>query len=256
MSRRRKKNPLLGRIILISVLVHVISLPILARFGVFDKVKREFANATVVLVPEAKEEKDKPEAKVKKKANKETARKGAATRKAGDHKANPNAPKVVTAAPEPGVSGDSETAVDSGNGAAGVLPSTPPPPAEKKSAAPPAESRSPQPEPEPTPKPAPKPEIPKPKHVPVYVEAEQDYAPTPTIPDDLRQDALDKTYVAEFVVGPDGVPKEVKPVQTTGIAELDAIALKSARQWRFKPATLDGQGVESRVRLRIEFSVE
>jgi TonB family protein len=37
---------------------------------------------------------------------------------------------------------------------------------------------------------------------------------------------------------------------------LDAIALKTAKQWRFKPATSDGLGVESKVKLTIEFRVE
>ena len=58
-----------------------------------------------------------------------------------------------------------------------------------------------------------------------------------------------------FVVGPDGMPIRVTVSQSTGNNELDRIALDAAKQWRFKPATRDGQPVESRVRLHIEFQV-
>ena len=63
MSRRRKGNKLLGRILLISVAAHVVIVPVLARFGVFEKLQRDFAAANVTVVPTPPEEKDKATAK-------------------------------------------------------------------------------------------------------------------------------------------------------------------------------------------------
>lgn len=252
MSRRRKKNPLLGRILLISVVAHVIALPILAQFGVFDKVKRGLQDATVMLIPTEKQDEQESQPNQQKKA----APKKSVSRAGAPHAANPNAPKVVTAGDAGGDSGDSGgPAVESGSGKAGVAP-VPVPEAAPQPKPQPVAQPQPKPIPEkPVEQPQPKP-IEQPKHTPVIVEAQQTFAPPPTIPDDLRQDALDKTFVAEFLVGPDGVPSEVKVAQSTGIKELDDVALGTARQWRFKPATVDGRGVESRVRLKIEFSVE
>lgn len=96
-------------------------------------------------------------------------------------------------------------------------------------------------------------------HVPVFTEAEPavpaDQQPKPEIPDDLRQDAIDKTFVAEVTVGTDGLPTEIKTAQSTGNDELDRLALDTARRWKFKPGTRDGEPVESTVRLHIEFQV-
>lgn len=260
MSRRRKKNPLLGRIFAISFAAHVVALPILAHFGVFEKVQKQFQAAQVVLVPSksTNDEKDKPKQEKKKVEKPTTEKKGpVSTRKGPPRAPNPSAPKVVTAAGD-GPGGSEGGAVESGSGKAGEVPKGPP---EVKS------SGSTQPEPKPEPRAEPKPEAPQPKpepkpepkappHVPVYSDPVATNSPSPAIPDDLRQDALDKTFIAEFVVGADGAPESVKVAQSTGLKELDQIALDAARQWRFRPATSDGKPVESRVRLRIEFSVE
>ena len=61
--------------------------------------------------------------------------------------------------------------------------------------------------------------------------------------------------VAEFTVGKDGAPAQVQIVRSSGNPELDRLALDTARKWRFKPATRDGQPIESVVRLHIQFQV-
>ena len=68
-------------------------------------------------------------------------------------------------------------------------------------------------------------------------------------------DNFDKTCVVDFLVGTNGKPISVKIAKSTEVDELDKLALRAANQWRFKPATRDGEPIESRVRLHIEFQV-
>ncbi len=267
MSRRRRKNPLLARIITGTIIAHIIVLPIAAHFGAFDKIKKQFSDSRVTLVPAPKQVKDKDQAKEHKSKPKpaKTAGKSAA-RRGGPVKADPNRQKVVADnSSNPGATTDGPgivqgTKTDAGaipppsagagtpknNAGGGGAPETTPP--VKPPVAPPLTPPAPVP-----PKPE---ETPKPKHIPVYAEPAQDYSPQPTIPDDLRNEPLEKNFVALFTVGADGKPIDVKMTQSTGSLELDEIALKTAKQWRFKPATLDGSGVTSKVKLTIEFKVE
>jgi protein TonB len=265
MSRRRNKNPLLMRIIVVTVGIHMIALPIAAHFGAFDKLKQRFGEARVVLVPLPKQEKEKQQAKEHKTKPKTAKSQGkAVVKRGGPAKANPNRQKVVAVnTPGDTGAGDGPTIEQGTNTNVGVVPPqktdsvtnkstggggndvTPPPtkPPATTSATPPI--------------PVPKAIVAeKPKHVPVYAEPEQDYWPQPSIPDDLRSETFEKNFVALFTLGPDGKPIDVKMTQSTGNAELDDIALKTAKKWRFKPATLDGTGVESKVKLTIEFRVE
>jgi protein TonB len=262
MSRRRKKNPLLMRIIVVSLAVHAIALPIAAHYGAFQKIQQEFGPAKVVLLPAPAEEKEKPkEAEKQKKehAKPTAAKKGPAQRRSTQAvKPNPYAPKIVTSgAGEAG--GDSATAV-SGNGRAGEIPVTPtatkppppPPPVTRTVTTTPA----PPPPVETLPKTSTTTVTPAPAKAPAFVEADTTDSPQPEIPDDLRSDPLDKTWVGLFVVGPDGRPTSVTMVQSTGIQELDDVALAAAKRWRFRAATLGGAPVESKVRLHIQFQVQ
>jgi|SRR5579884_518406 len=274
--RRHQKNPLLMRIIGISILVHIVALPVLAHFGTFKRIQQHFIETRMVVLPPPQPIKEKPEVKkVQRTAHKPapTAKKSASTtphQHQAAHRSNLNQPKVIASAGNAGgEENNSESTVDAnGTGKAGQLPTekadttpptvkqeTPPPPEKKEepkpTPAPPQIARNEAPKEE-SPKPAPMPEV---KKAPVFVEAEAIYAPQPTIPDDLRSDALDKTFVAEFTVSPDGTPTDIKVSQSTGNDELDRLALEAARKWKFKPATRDGQPIESRVRLHIEFQV-
>ena len=229
---------------------------------------------TCALPISAVAEKKPPEVKKNPQPRKppQTARKGRTTTphtRQAAAKSNLNQPKVVVAnGGTPGGAADGEPTVDAnGSGTAGQLPSertdttpvtikAPDPEPEKKPVIPQAK-----PEPPPRTEPKPAPEMVKPKPVPappkpaLLTEADPTYSPQPTLPDDLRSEALDKTFVAEFVVGVDGKPNTVKVAQSTGNDELDRLALETAKKWRFKPATRDGQPIESRVRLHIEFTV-
>jgi protein TonB len=81
------------------------------------------------------------------------------------------------------------------------------------------------------------------------------YAPTPTIPDDLREDALDTVAVAHFKVGYDGVV-DVDLVKPTSSPELNQILLDTLKQWKFFPAMRGGVAIASEFDVRIPITVQ
>jgi protein TonB len=263
MSRRRKKNPLLTRILVISIVVHVIAIPILAKLGTFEKIRRQFATNTVTVLPPPPEEKVKEVAK-KAETKKQVAKaKGPSqlNKAAQAHSNAPHPPVVASNAPA-GPGSDSGPTIDrEGTGAVGVPPKPGGPgtgtgigPGSGETQPKPETQPQPKPQPQPETKAEPKPEPPKP-HVPVFASAEPTYQPQPDIPDDLRAEALDKTCVVEISVAADGSAGGVKVSESTGVDELDQLAISAARKWKFRPATKDGEAVPSRVRLHVEFKV-
>ncbi len=81
------------------------------------------------------------------------------------------------------------------------------------------------------------------------------YAPTPTIPDDLREDALDAVAVAHFKVGYDG-QVDVELVKPTSNPGLNRLLLDTLKQWKFFPAMRSGVAIASEFDLRIPISVQ
>jgi periplasmic protein TonB len=81
------------------------------------------------------------------------------------------------------------------------------------------------------------------------------YAPTPTIPDDLREDALNAVAIAHFKVGYDG-QVEVTLAKPTSNPELNQILLDTLKQWKFFPAMRNGVAIPSEFDVRIPVSVE
>jgi protein TonB len=272
MRRRRQKGiPLLWKILGVSVLVHIIALPILARFGVLAKVERQFTDVQMVTLPPPETEKPKPAPKeAVKKAPRVAAVKRSNTgrpRSTSVRQNNLIQPKVVVAQGGPGGGEDNggPTVDPNGTGTAGELPtgvaSTPSPvptPAPESTPAEPAPTpiaSNPIPVPTPTAIPTPVPTPQPTPRLPTFTEPVPVETPKPALPDSLRSDTLDRTTVAEFVVGTDGTPVQVRVIQSAGISDLDQLALDAARQWRFKPATRDGVPIQSTVRLHIAFQV-
>jgi len=278
MRRRRQKNSLLGRILAISILVHIIALPILAHFGAFKKIQEHFVQTQMVVLPPPDVVKEKPVEKKETKARKTAVANKSKTSASHSqaHVSHSNVPQPHIAVAQGDKSGDGGPAVEEGNGKVGVVPedqnAKKPETAKADNTAPvekepvkPIVPEVKQPEKPVVTAPVKPVEVPKnpvvtapvvPK-TPVFTAAEplDDSQPKPSIPDALRSDAIDKTVVIEFTVGEDGAPMAVKAVQSTGNDELDRRALDAARKWRFKPATRDGQPVVGRVRLSIEFQV-
>jgi len=81
------------------------------------------------------------------------------------------------------------------------------------------------------------------------------YAPTPTIPDDLREDSFHAVAIAHFQVAPDGTVK-VTLTQPTQNPNLNQILLATLREWKFFPAMKDGIAIASEFDVRIPITVQ
>jgi protein TonB len=81
------------------------------------------------------------------------------------------------------------------------------------------------------------------------------YAPTPTIPDDLREGAFSTVAVARFRVSADG-EVDVSLVKPTPNPRLNQILLDTLKQWKFFPAMKEGIAIKSEFELRIPIAVQ
>ena len=81
------------------------------------------------------------------------------------------------------------------------------------------------------------------------------YAPTPTIPDDLREDVMQTEAVAHFTVSFDGA-SEVTLAKPTSNPRLNQVLLETLKQWKFFPAMKNGVALASSFDVRIPISVK
>jgi periplasmic protein TonB len=81
------------------------------------------------------------------------------------------------------------------------------------------------------------------------------YAPTPVIPDDLREDVMQAEAVARFKVSFDGI-SEVTLEKPTSSPRLNQVLLDTLKQWKFFPAVKNGVAIESSFEVRIPVSVQ
>jgi len=81
------------------------------------------------------------------------------------------------------------------------------------------------------------------------------YAPTPVIPDDLREDVMQTEAVAHFKVSFDGT-SEVTLEKPTSSPRLNQVLLDTLKQWKFSPAVKNGVAIESSFEVRIPISVQ
>jgi len=256
MRRRRQKNTLLPKMIGLAVLINAILLPILAQLGVFKSIGgQKLTQVEIIKLPPPLKRPAPP----KKTAKKAVAKPKAAGRKIAARPAvsrrTPSGPppvKVVAAGPSVGANGGNGSGdagiVGAGGGQIPPLPAPPPP------ASPPVSPPVPPPA-APSPPPVVQPVSPPlPPAAPVVTAAVPVSQPKPSIPDDLRDSDLNTAFDALFTVHPDGTAS-VKTVSSTGNQTLDSLALDAAKRWTFRPATRNGQPVQSFLRLRVEFNV-
>ena len=274
--RRRQRNPLLMRILVVSVVAHIIILPILAHFGAFKHVQQELIKVDLIKLPSRPKPPPPPpkkRAKPKAKAKPHSAAHAAhhiAHAHTQVHHSNFTQPKVI-AGSGAGAGGNGGATVDnSGTGAAGQLPT--------KIAQKPAASVQPAPAVKPVPQPViqktPPPHVPvkrKPvrvavapptlpaPHIAVVLAAKlalpATSEPQPSIPDDLRFEAMNSTCVVTVTVDASGKPTEAHILQSSGNSRLDRRATEAVLKWKFLPATSDGQPIVSQVRVHIQFEV-
>ena len=81
------------------------------------------------------------------------------------------------------------------------------------------------------------------------------YSPTPEIPDDLREDAIDVEAVARFTVSYDGTAT-VTLEKPTSNPRLNQVLLDTLKQWKFSPAIDNGVAIDSSLEVRIPISVQ
>jgi periplasmic protein TonB len=81
------------------------------------------------------------------------------------------------------------------------------------------------------------------------------YAPTPTIPDDLRDETFNAVAMAHFKVSYSG-DVQVSLTQPTSSPRLNEILLETLKQWRFFPAMKNGVAVDSEFDVRIPITVQ
>lgn len=252
MRRRRQKNPLLGKMIGVAVLINAILLPILASLGVFHTGRQHLQMVQLIALPKLAPKPPQPKAKTPKKPGHPHPHVGNHAAKPSGVKfsrPNPNAPKVVASAGT-GKGGDDNSVDNSGTGKAGVVPAPPP---TTPAPAPPAPVAPPPPTPAPAPvavPPAPTP----PPHEPVYEAAAVVKEINPVIPDDFDVTQTPPPLKALFTVNPDGTAT-VSKIESSGNPQLDGLVLDAVKRWTFKPATKDGVPVESYLRLKVEFDM-
>lgn len=80
------------------------------------------------------------------------------------------------------------------------------------------------------------------------------YAPSPVIPQYLRDRELNTSAVIDFYITAQGSGNP-RLVGSTGNEELDALALSTAKKWQFRPAEQNHKPIDSKIRLRILFQV-
>lgn len=82
-------------------------------------------------------------------------------------------------------------------------------------------------------------------------------SPPPPYPGQAMREGLRGVVELEILVGIDGRPVEVRVVRSSGHRVLDEAALRTVRtKWIFQPAMHNGQPVQARGRVPIEFTLQ
>jgi len=74
----------------------------------------------------------------------------------------------------------------------------------------------------------------------------------PEFSEEARRDKVQGTVVLSFVVGVDGIPRDITVKRSFGHG-LDEKAIEALRQWRFEPGRKDGQPVPTTVTIEVNF---
>ena len=78
------------------------------------------------------------------------------------------------------------------------------------------------------------------------------YSPEPSFSDEARQQKAQGIVLLMLVVGPDGRPYNIHVRQSLGMG-LDEKAIEAVKNWRFRPAKLNGQPVAAQIAVEVNF---
>jgi protein TonB len=78
------------------------------------------------------------------------------------------------------------------------------------------------------------------------------FSPEPAFSDEARKSKTQGVVVVMLVVGKDGLPYDLYVQQSLGMG-LDEKAIEAVRNWRFHPATLNGQPVATQIAVEVQF---
>jgi protein TonB len=106
-------------------------------------------------------------------------------------------------------------------------------------------------EPQPEPKPEPRPD-------PVRRDAQIDPRSElkPPYPSNEQRMGVEGSVTVRVLIGPDGKVKSAQKVRATNDAFFQATLRHALRNWRFRPATVDGRPIESSKVMTLHFSLE
>lgn len=78
------------------------------------------------------------------------------------------------------------------------------------------------------------------------------FAPEPEYSEEARKAKYQGTCVLAVVVGPDGIPRDIRVQNTLGMG-LDEKAIEAVKKWRFEPAKKDGRPVAVLISVQVNF---
>jgi TonB family protein len=95
------------------------------------------------------------------------------------------------------------------------------------------------------------------KHIPVVVDpVVLKNAPQPRFPNDAISHQEEGSVLLLVLVGKDGLPKDIKAIQSSGFDSLDLAAINAVSQWTFRPRTVDGVPVVSYIKFPVNFNLK
>ncbi len=78
------------------------------------------------------------------------------------------------------------------------------------------------------------------------------YSPEPSFSDEARKAKFQGIVMLMLVVGKDGRPYNIRVHQSLGMG-LDEKAIEAVKNWRFRPATFNGQPVATQIAVQVDF---
>jgi protein TonB len=78
------------------------------------------------------------------------------------------------------------------------------------------------------------------------------FSPEPSFSDEARKAKAQGIVLLLLIVGKDGHPYDIRVGQSLGMG-LDEKAIEAVNQWRFRPATLNGQPVATQIAVQVDF---